>query len=166
MGDPMNLRPIRHLAEYLVVRVAMSLIQAVSIETCATVTGWIAWLAVDVLRIRGRVVQENLRIAFPERDQPDRDRIARRMWRHLLLMVCEVAHLQRKIHETNWREFVDLRDGDRLARIALSDRASMLVSAHFGNFELGGFLLGILASKHHLFWYSIMKMNLRIREKK
>jgi len=138
MGGPMNARRLRHLAEYFAVRVAMSLIQAVSIETCTTVTAWIAWLAVDVLKIRGRVVHENLRIAFPDKDQPERERIARRMWRHLLLMVCEIAHLQRKIHETNWRKFVEVR-GKRNWILAVGKPGpKVCVTGHFGNFEALG----------------------------
>ena len=71
------------------------------------------------------------------------------MWEHLVLFAAEVAHAPRKIHETNWREFVELRDCDRLVRVALGERASMVVSAHFGNFELGGVLLGILGFPTH-----------------
>jgi lauroyl/myristoyl acyltransferase len=65
-------RTLRHIAEYFAVRVALSLIQAVSMETCQAVCGWLAWLAADVLRIRGRVVEENLRIAFPEKSDRER----------------------------------------------------------------------------------------------
>jgi KDO2-lipid IV(A) lauroyltransferase len=71
------------------------------------------------------------------------------MWEHLILFVAEVAHAPRKIHETNWRDYVTLRDSDRLVRIALGERASLLVSAHFGNFELGGVILGILGFPTH-----------------
>src|SRR5262245_21585494 len=87
---------VRHLVEYLAVRVALSLIQAVSIQTCQAASRWLAWLAADVLRIRGRVVEENLRIAFPEMCESERRDLARRMWEHLLLMVCEVAQIHRK----------------------------------------------------------------------
>src|SRR5215213_5484966 len=74
----MSVRSIRHLAEYLAVRAALSLIQAVSLETCAAVVAWVAWLAASVLKIRGRVVEENLRIAFPEKTAAERATIARR----------------------------------------------------------------------------------------
>jgi Kdo2-lipid IVA lauroyltransferase/acyltransferase len=131
-------RQLRHLAEYLAVRVALALIQAVSIETCHSVSRWLAWLAADVLRIRGRVVEENLRIAFPEMSDAERRAIARRMWQHLLLMVCEVAQIQRKIHETNWRKFVQVR-GKREWILAVSKAGpKVCVTGHFGNFEALG----------------------------
>jgi len=134
----MFLRRLRHLAEYLAVRVALSLIQAVSIETCAVVTGWLAWLAADVLRIRGRVVAENLRIAFPQQTEHERQAVVRRMWAHLLLMVCESAQIQRKIHETNWRRYVDVEGKREWILVANKPGPKVCVTGHFGNFEALG----------------------------
>src|SRR5262245_34101729 len=102
------MRKLRHVAEYLAVRVALSRIQAVSMETCQAACRWLAWLAADVLRVRGRVVEENLRIAFPDKSPQERQAIARAMWDHVLLMMCEVAQIHRKIHETNWRNRVEI----------------------------------------------------------
>ena len=90
------------------------------------------------------MVDENLRHAFPELSAADRWRLARRMWEHLFLLVLEVAHAPRKIHDTNWRKFVVLRDVVPLMRQFSSGRPAMVVTGHFGNFELGGFALGIL----------------------
>ena len=95
------------------------------------------------------MVDENLRFAYPQLSEAQRRNLSWRMWEHLVLFLTEVAHAPRKIHETNWRDYVELRDSDRLVRIALSERASMVVSAHFGNFELGGVLLGILGFPTH-----------------
>jgi KDO2-lipid IV(A) lauroyltransferase len=133
-----RMRHVRHLAEYFILRVALSLIQAVSIETCALVSGWVAWLAGDVLRIRGRVVADNLRIAFQDKSDAERRQIARRMWRHLLLMVCEVAHVHRKIHETNWRKFVEVKNKREWIRAVGRPGSKVCVTGHFGNWEALG----------------------------
>ena len=66
------------------------------------------------------------------------------MWEHLFLLVLEVAHVPRKIHETNWRKYIKLRDVAPLMRQLISDRPVIVVTGHFGNFELGGYALGIL----------------------
>jgi len=134
----MSLRRIRHLAEYLAVRVALSLIQAVSIETCAAVTGGLAWIAASVFCIRDRVVTENLRIAFPEKGQDERRRLTRQMWEHLLLMVCEVAQLHRKIHETNWRKYVAIPNKRQWILAVSKPGSKVCVTGHFGNFETLG----------------------------
>jgi KDO2-lipid IV(A) lauroyltransferase len=129
---------LRHLLEYFAVRVALSLIQAVRIETCDTVCHWLAYLASDVFKIRGRVVEQNLQFAFPEKSATERQEITRRMWRHLLLMICEVAHLGRKIHETNWSKFFHLPNKRPLLRALNVSQPKVCVTGHFGNFEALG----------------------------
>ena len=135
-------RHARHLAEYLLVRVVLSLIQAVSIETCQSGCRVLAWFAEGVLRIRGAVVDENLRISFPRLSADERRRLAREMWEHLLLMVCEVAHVHRKLHDTNWREHLTDYNTRELLRHAFSRRPTVSVAGHFGNFEICGFMAG------------------------
>ncbi|MCR4415853.1 MAG: lysophospholipid acyltransferase family protein [Thermoguttaceae bacterium] len=129
---------------YLVVRVFVCVVQAISIETGQFIARGLARLFSDILRIRGAVVDENLAHAYPELSQAERRELARRMWEHLFLLVLEVAHAPRKIHETNWRKHVRLNGTDPLVRALLNDRPTVIVTAHYGNFELGGFMLGVL----------------------
>lgn len=132
------MRRIRHIAEYLAVRLVLSVIQAVSIETCEVVCRWLAYLAADVFKVRGRIVDENLQIAFPEMPEDERKWITRRMWHHLLLMVCEIAHLQRKIHETNWRKYVTIPNKREWILAVSRAGPKVCVTGHFGNFEALG----------------------------
>ena len=134
---------------YLVVRVLICLVQAMRIETGAVVARWFAWLFCDVLRIRAGVVDDNLMHAFAGLSAVDRRRLARQMWEHLFLLVLEVAHAPRMIHETNWRDYITLRDADRLVRLLLSDRPTLIVTGHFGNFEVAGYVLAILGFPTH-----------------
>ncbi len=66
------------------------------------------------------------------------------MWEHLFLLVLEVAHTPRKIHETNWREYVKLTNEEMLVGLLFQERPLLITTAHFGNFEVGGYVLGIL----------------------
>jgi KDO2-lipid IV(A) lauroyltransferase len=129
---------LRYLAEYLLIRIVLSLIQAVNIETCQAGCRWLAWLACDVFRIRGRVVAENLSIALPEKTLAQRKDLGRRMWEHLLLMVCEIAQIHRKIHETNWRKFVEVRGKRQWIEVVSRQGPKVCVTGHFGNFEALG----------------------------
>jgi len=138
----MSLIHLRHLAEFAAVRVSIALIQAVSIETCHMVSRLLAWLACDVIRLRAKIVEVNLVHAFPDASPAERHRLARAMWEHLILMVCEIAQAPRKIHETNWRKFVAVHRKRDLILAFLSPRPKVVVSAHFGNFEVGGYIMG------------------------
>jgi Kdo2-lipid IVA lauroyltransferase/acyltransferase len=138
---------VRQLVDYLIyllVRTFICVLQAVRRETCQVVTAMLATLFADVLKIRRTVVDDNLRHAFPEMSEQKRRDIAWRMWDHLFTLVVEIAHAPRKIHETNWRDFLSLHNAETLTRLGLGDRPVVIVSAHFGNFEMAGYLLGIL----------------------
>lgn len=129
---------------YLVVRIVICIVQAMSLEACATSARWLAWFFARVLRLRHQLVDENLRHAFPQLTPRQRQQLALQMWEHLFLIPVEVAHAPRKIHDTNWRDYVRLRGEKALVRALLDDRPVIIVSGHFGNFELGGYVLGIL----------------------
>lgn len=133
-----------HFLVYLVVRILICVVQAMRIETGESLARGMAWLFCNVLRVRQGVVDDNLRHAFPELSPEARRQLARRMWEHLFFLVLEVAHTPRKIHETNWRHYITLGGKDRLVRLLLSDRPTLIVTAHFGNFEVAGVALGIL----------------------
>jgi Kdo2-lipid IVA lauroyltransferase/acyltransferase len=129
---------------YVIVRIFICVVQALPLMACAQAARALATLFHDVLQIRRSLVDDNLRHAFPELSANDRSRLAWRMWEHLLLMVCEIAQAPRKIHDSNWRTFITLCGRDELVGVLLSDRPVVIVSAHYGNFELSGFVLGLL----------------------
>ncbi len=132
-----------HYCIYIIVRLLICTIQAMRIETAIALARPIAWLANDVLRIRAGVMQENLRHAFPELTAQQRQRLARDHWLHLLIMVIEIAHAQRKIHLTNWRQHIRFHRKREMLSQLLGERPTVLVSGHFGNFEVGGQVLGL-----------------------
>ncbi len=129
---------------YVAVRILICVVQAMPLETGCKLARASAWLMSDVLRMRAKVVDENLTHAFADLSPHQRAATARRMWEHLFLLVLEVAHVPRKIHETNWRRYIKLTDVAPLMRQLIGERPVIVVTGHFGNFELGGYALGIL----------------------
>jgi KDO2-lipid IV(A) lauroyltransferase len=140
------LRP-RNLIDYsayLLVRIFVCVVQAMPVESCAAVARGLATLCASILKIRRRLVEENLKGAFPKMPAAERKRMAWEMWEHLFLLVVEVIHAPRKIHHTNWRDYVSLVDADKIIRAFFDDRPSLVICGHYGNFELSGYVLGIL----------------------
>lgn len=135
---------VGNLAAYLAVRLFVCLLQALRLETCRALATFLAWVSTDLCRVRGTVIDDNLRQAFPDMSPRGRRRLTRRMWEHLFLMVAEIAQAPRKIHRTNWRDYVSLENAAPILRAIFDGRPTLFVSAHFGNFELGGYMLGLL----------------------
>ncbi len=140
----LTLKRIADYPVYIVVRLVVCIVQAMPVDMCARIARRLAYLAADVFQIRGEVVDDNLRHAFPELSPRERRRLARQMWEHLALMGIEVVHAPRKIHDTNWRDYTSLVGSDKIIRACFDDRPVVIISGHYGNFELSGYVLALL----------------------
>ena len=136
-------KTIGDYAVYLIVRSLICAIQCLEMETCRAWSRVLAYLACDLFRIRRTVVEENLQGSFPDLSADERHQLARRMWEHLFLMICEIAHIRRKMHLTNWRDYVTFGGRREIVQSLLDPRPTVLVSGHFGNFEIASYLAGL-----------------------
>jgi KDO2-lipid IV(A) lauroyltransferase len=69
------------------------------------------------------------------------------MWEHLLLMIIEIAHAPRVIRKTTWRRHLRIEGLEQLARTLWLERPKVVLSGHYGNFELAAFLFGVFGFK-------------------
>jgi KDO2-lipid IV(A) lauroyltransferase len=132
-----------HFGVYILLRALIAIVQALPLSACEKGAEFLATVFTRVLNVRRRVVDDNLKQAFPELTAEERQIVAWHMWRHLLLMMAEIAHTPRKIHETNWKEHSNIVNQELFVRTLLAGRPLVLISAHYGNFELGGYLMGL-----------------------
>ena len=133
---------VDHLV-YLAVRIFVCVVQAMRIETCARLARLLATMCCDIVPIRGDVIEDNLRHAFPEMSLDERRKLTWSMWEHFFLMIVEIVHAPRKIHATNWRDYVTLHRADQIIRTMFDDRPTIVICGHYGNFELSGYVFGI-----------------------
>jgi KDO2-lipid IV(A) lauroyltransferase len=132
------------LAVYLVIRFLVCVVQALPPAVAFWVADRIAWLVYRFVPSRRRIALENLTAAFPEliADPARADRIVRAMYRHFVRAAVEGVLLPRKMHVVNWRAFADLYPGVPTLAALLTARPALFVTAHFGNWEMAGYLLG------------------------
>jgi Kdo2-lipid IVA lauroyltransferase/acyltransferase len=143
-GTPVQrLKVVADFLVYVLVRILVCVVQAMRIESCAVLARWFATLANDVLAFRRQTVDENLRLAFPELSDDQRRQLSWRMWEHLFLMLAEIAQAPRKIHDTTWRRYIRLVNRRQMMRTMFEDRPKVVVSGHFGNFEVAGYTFGL-----------------------
>ena len=128
---------------YLAVRCIICAIHSCSLETCDRVCQLLARVLADWLPLRSKTINASLQMAYGPLSEAQFSLLRRRMWHHLLLMVCEIAHAPRKIHRTNWRDHIYVRDKNLRLGLLLDDRPTVLVTGHFGNFEVAGHAVGL-----------------------
>lgn len=144
-----RVRQLVDYAAYLLLRCAITLIQAAPVSLCARGAELLGWLFGSVLGFRRKLVDENVQIALPDASAEERREIARRMWKHLFLMVVEIAHAQRKVHRETWRTYCHVPEIKRIVSVMLQDRPKVIISGHYSNFEFGGYLLGLFGFPSH-----------------
>lgn len=129
---------------YVAVRVAVCVLQALSMEQGRWTAAKLARIAYWATPKKRDIAKENLRHAFPGRySDADLDVLVYEVYRHFLNVIVEIAHIPRKLHETNWRDYVTLRDADQVVDALLRDRPVITISGHFGNWEMAGYVFGI-----------------------
>jgi KDO2-lipid IV(A) lauroyltransferase len=100
--------------------------------------GWLAW----TLRVRRRVVLENLRLAFPEKTEADRRAIARATYRNLGRMAPEFLLVPR-LTRAELDAIFEYEGWERYEAARARGKGVIACTAHFGNFE-------VLAAAHTL----------------
>lgn len=129
---------------YLIVRLLVAVIQTLPLDVGDAVCRGLAKLAAHHLKIRRRTTRENLCRVFPNATERQRRNLEVAMWHSLMLMVCEIAWAQRRLHLTNWNQYVRFRGNRTILRHCLSQRPVVMVTGHFGNFEMGGYTAGLM----------------------
>lgn len=152
----MDWQRIRHGAEYLVFRTLVCVIQSLSPRMCLRVSRLLGNFVHSVLPrrlTRYDVARENLKNAFGSR-YSDRqiDEIILRMWIHLFRMIAEMVQLPRRLRLDNVTRQIVFRNKPDVVRALCSGRAVILLSGHFGNWEMAisifglfGFRMGLVA---------------------
>ncbi len=136
-------------AVYLVVRVVVCVVQALSFRAACRLAAGLAWLVYHVDRRHRLVALDNLQHAFGDGDAIQRDQLVRAVYRHFCTMLIEIMHLTRKLRTQNWKQHVKLLNYRPILDLLLQDRPVLIVSGHFGNWELGGYTFALLGFRTH-----------------
>ena len=134
---------LRYVAEYTALRLWILIISCFSVEAnlvTARIMGRLWWLGIKRHRHRA---MDNLRPALGDRYNEQQLRhIARRSFEHFAqLYLVELVMTPRIVNKWSWPRYVEL-DGIRPAlRELLGERGVIMLTGHFGNYELLGFTI-------------------------
>jgi KDO2-lipid IV(A) lauroyltransferase len=135
---------------YLAVRLLVCLVQALSPESGESLARLLGWLVHRVNRRHRQVAMENLRVAFPDRySDSERQRMVLKVYEHFCTMLIEIMHMPRRYHLHNYKRWTKVVHTDRFVEVLLSGRPVLFVTAHLGNWEMGGYALGLFGFQSH-----------------
>jgi Kdo2-lipid IVA lauroyltransferase/acyltransferase len=135
---------------YLAVRVVVCIIQALPFALACRFAESLAWLAYRIDKRHRLVAGENLHKAFPgQYSEAEIDALVRNVYRHFCTMLIELAFMPRRYHLHNYKQHTVLREPQRMIEVLLAGRPVLCVTGHFGNWELAGYMLGLLGVQAH-----------------
>jgi KDO2-lipid IV(A) lauroyltransferase len=85
---------------------------------------------------------ENLRASFPDKDEDWIQQTGRRSFEHLVMLTVDVIFSPRLIRKDNWEQYSSYKNVERVKWMMAEHKPLLLVSGHYGNFEIMGYLLG------------------------
>jgi KDO2-lipid IV(A) lauroyltransferase len=132
---------LQNWSEYLALRGGVSLLNMFEIDDClqgARGVGSLMYRLDRRHRVRGIA---NIRRCLPHVSQDEAERIVEASMQHFLQLGVEVMFTTRLISLDSWAERVKLTDLGEALEVMLSDRPTVMVTGHFGNWELLGYVL-------------------------
>lgn len=125
----------QHVAEYAAIRALGFVLRRLPIAAASGLTGAVMGVAMPWTRRHGRAL-EHLAIALPDLSPEDRERIARKMWRHLGRVFGEAFLIDRLIADDRRVELP--ADFERF--VTLGRDGAISAALHLGNWEIAGVL--------------------------
>jgi len=147
---------LRHIAEYVAFRVIVCLVDMLPLRASIRLAETLAFIMHRLLPrklTRYDVARDNIRQAFGTKySDVQIDDIIRRMWVHLFRVIAEIVQVRRKLRLDNCADVVEFKGRDESVRRLCSGRPVIIVSGHFGNWEVAigtfgmfGFPMGVVA---------------------
>ena len=135
-------------AEYLTYRAIAGAIRSMSEERVYRWGTRFGALCGKLLRGRDRLARRNLRATFPERSDAEIRAIAAECWRHFGRQLLLFVRMQEMAADDVLAR-VDLVNRQAFDDAVAAGRGVILISAHYGSWEVGGLAITSIANRVH-----------------
>jgi KDO2-lipid IV(A) lauroyltransferase len=132
---------ITHVGQYAALRIAAATLNVFDIEHGLRSARAIGSMMHRLDRRHRERILQNIRRALPELPEQRVEFLAERSAQHFLQLGVEVLFTPRLVSRDTWAERVRLHRLSEALDLLLSGRPTLLVTGHFGNWELLGYVL-------------------------
>ncbi len=135
--------PVVDYLQYLILRVFVVFLFLFNVETIldfACLLGRLLWKHYH--RGRNRAL-DNLRASFPDKSEQWLVQTGRRSFEHIVMLAVDVLFTPRLLKKHNLRNYSRLKTAEHAKWLMKENKGVILVTAHYGNFEIMGYMLGL-----------------------
>ena len=162
--------PVVDYVFYIFVRVTALFIQMSDVNTSLRTARFLG-RCLYYLYHRGRLrAMENLRLSFPDKSLSWLERTTRRSFEHIVMLVFDVLYTTRLIRLSTWTNYVEFDHISEPLQLMVQNRGVIMVTGHYGNFEVLGYALEVLGLESYsiarqIYNPNINKFLLGVRER-
>jgi KDO2-lipid IV(A) lauroyltransferase len=85
----------------------------------------------------------NLRASFPEKSEQWIRQTGQRSFEHIAMLAIDILFTPRLVKKYNWRDYSWYKSVERAKWLMQEGKGILMVAAHYSNFEIMGYLLGL-----------------------
>ena len=130
---------------YVAIRCVAMLFQIFPIDMNLKTCRFMGWIWFQVMRRHRERAMAHLRLAYgPRLSETQIRQYALKSMQQLTMMAVEVLSTPRLINEWTWPRYIRLKGIERALDMLISQRGAILITGHYGSWELVGFTLATL----------------------
>ena len=92
---------------------------------------------------------ENLRASFPDKDPAWIQSVARRSFEQMAMLALDVLFTPQRVRRDNWSQYSTYKNVERLKWMLEEGQGLILVTGHYGNFEIIGHVISLFGFRIH-----------------
>ena len=136
-------------SQYLAARAGVSAMTAFDVDPNLHLASMFGSLVHHFDKRHANRARANLRRSFPTWSDERVEACAKASMQHLVRFALEMLYTPRLIHSTNWADRLSTGRLGEALKILNSGKPSILVTGHFGNFEMLSYALATIGYKMH-----------------
>jgi len=86
---------------------------------------------------------DNLRVSFPEKNEQWIHQTGKRSFEHIAMLTVDILATPRLVKKNNWQQYSCYKNAERSKWLMQEGKGLLLLTGHYGNFEIMGYLLGL-----------------------
>ena len=135
--------PVKDYLLYIAVRIFCVIVHMYGADTnlnTARFFGRLMWKRYH--RGRKRAL-DNLRASYPDKSEEWIWQTGKESFQQLAMFAMDLILVPRLVKKKNWRDYSKYKTAERAKWLMQEGRGLLMVAAHYGNFEIMGYLLGL-----------------------
>lgn len=142
--------PLLHWLQYAGLRIAVMIFQMFPINANLRTARLLGTLWYRSIRRHRQRARDHLRLAYGSTlSEKQIERLTHRSMQQMTMMAMEILFTPRLVNEWTWPRYITLKNIEPALDVLLSKRGAILVTGHYGSWELVGYTLAALGFPLH-----------------